>query len=119
MDVRHSQMMSRLGEHGWRVLARERTDLDWWADEIWAVESEWSPHGLTVFLTWLVDPQWDDHRRPTQAVWAVGVCSQRPTSRLEAEGEPLLSIPHWPRGLPEFLARLSHLRDQRRTISRA
>lgn len=113
MDVRHSQLIARLSEHGWHVVSRERDGLEWWADEIWTVQSEQAPQGFTVFLTWLVDPQWDTPRRPGQAVWAVGTCLQPPTDRLEAEGEPLLSVNHWPRGLPEFLAELSALRDQR------
>src|SRR5262249_45557707 len=96
---------------GWHVVGRQREDLDWWADEIWEVQSEWAPQGLTVFLTWLVDPQWDDPRQPGQAVWAIGTCTRRPATRLEAEGGPLLRIKHWPRGVPAFLAGLARLRD--------
>jgi hypothetical protein len=109
MDVRHSYLIEKLSEHGWRVIGRECDDLDWWADEIWTVESEWSPRGFTVFLTWLVDPQWDDHRPPGQAVWAVGTCLRLPADRLAAEGEPLMLIKHWPRELARFLAGLSGL----------
>jgi hypothetical protein len=118
MDVRHSHMIAELSQDGWRVVSRERSDLDWWPDEIWMVESEWAPRGFTVFLTWLVDPQWDDHRQPGQAVWSVGACLQRPSTRLEAEGEPLMSIKHWPRELPRLLVALSTLREQARTMSR-
>jgi hypothetical protein len=110
MDVRHRQMITKLSEHGWRVVRRERKDLDWWADEIWTVESEWAPQGLKVFLTWLVDPQGNDQRQPGQGVWAVGTCLQQPASRLEAEGDPLMSLKHWPRELPAFLVGLSTLR---------
>jgi len=112
MDVRHSQMIVKLSEHGWHVVSRERHHLDWWAEEIWTVESEWAPRGFTVFLTWLVDPQWDDHRQPGQAVWGVGTHLQRPEDRLEAEGEPLMSLNHWPRELPQFFFGLAALRDQ-------
>lgn len=111
MDVRHSQMIEKLSEQGWRVTSRQQDDLDWWADEIWAVESEWAPRGFTVYLTWLVDPQWDDNRQPGQAVWAVGTSLQHPAGRSEAEGPPLMSINHWLRDLTEFLVGLSALRD--------
>jgi hypothetical protein len=114
MDVRHSQMLAELSERGWRVNNREREDLDWWADEIWAVESEWAPRGFAVYLTWLVDPQWDGHRQPGQAVWAVGTSLRRPASRSEAEGGPLMPIKHWPGQLAGFLAGLSALRDGHR-----
>jgi hypothetical protein len=108
-------MIAKQSEHGWRVVGRQRNDLDWWADEIWTVESEWAPQDLTVFLTWLVDPQEDDSRQPGQAVWAVGTCLKPPANRLEAQGEPLLSVKHWPRDLPEFLGGLSALRNRTRT----
>jgi hypothetical protein len=116
MDVRHSQFTAKRSEYGWHVVSCERDNLEWWADEIWAVESKCTPQGFTLFLTWLVDPQWDDHRRPGQAVWAVATCLRRPTDRLEAEGKPLLSLHHWPRGVAEFLAELSVLRDQHMAI---
>jgi hypothetical protein len=115
MDVRPEQLIAKLSEHGWRVARRERDDLDWWADEVWAVESEWTPRGFTVFLTWLVDPQWDDRRRPGEAVWAVGTCLRRPTACLEAQGAPLMAVKPWPRDLPAFLAGLAALRDQHQT----
>jgi hypothetical protein len=117
MDVRHSQMIAKLSEHGWRVAGRECEDLDRWADEIWAVRSEWAPQGFTVYLTWLVDPQWDDQRQPGQAVWAVGTCLKRPAGRSEAEGSPLMSVKHWPGEVPEFLAGLATLRDKHRRTS--
>jgi hypothetical protein len=63
VDVPHSKLIVKLAEHGWSVVHRERNDIDWWADEIWTVESEWAPRGLNVYLTWLVDPQWDDYRK--------------------------------------------------------
>ena len=112
MDVRHSEMIARLFEHGWRVVSRARDDLVWWADEIWTVESEWSPQGFTVYLSWLVDPQWEGPRPPGQGVWAVGTCLQHPGSDREAKGHLSMSINHWPRDLPAFLSGLSALRDQ-------
>jgi hypothetical protein len=103
-------MIAKLSALGWRLVSRDRDELDWWADEIWTVESQWTPRGCTVYLTWLVDPLWDERRRPGEAVWAVGTCLQRPTTRLEAEGSPLMAINHWPSDLPEFLTSLSGLR---------
>lgn len=111
MDVRHTHMIEKLSEHGWRVVHREREELDWWADEIWSVESVWSPQCFTIYLTWLVDPQWGYHRQPGQGVWGIGTSLQWPALCEEAEGKPLMSIKHWPRDLAEFLAALSELRN--------
>ena len=110
MDVRYSELVEALSRQGWRVVERERDDLEWWADEIWTVESEWRPRGFSVYLTWLVDPMYDGDRQPGQAVWAVGTSVQRPKDRSEAEGKPILGLNHWPRALAEFLEGLSRLR---------
>jgi hypothetical protein len=112
MDVWHTQLIATLSEHGWQVVDRQREDLDWWADEIWTVESQWSPKGMRIYLTWLVDAMWDAPRLQGQQVWPVGTCMENPPGRLEAEGEPLMSIKHWPRGLPDFLEALAALRNQ-------
>jgi hypothetical protein len=103
-----------LSRQGWGVVRRDREGLEWWADEVWTVESEWAPRGFTVFLTWLVDPQRDEHGepRPGEFVWGVGTSFQRPADRLEAEGHPLMGTNRWPRDLPRFLAGLSKLRHQ-------
>jgi hypothetical protein len=59
-------LIRKLAEHGWDVTSRDR-DVEWWAQEIWTVESVWAPHGFTVFLTWLIDPQ------KGESDWGVGV----------------------------------------------
>lgn len=111
MDVRRSLLAGKLMEHGWNIVHREQKELEWWADEIWTVESEWSPKGFQVFLTWLVDPQWD-RGRPGEKVWLVGTCLHRPTNHEEAERAPMFSIKHWPMELGDFLKGLDDLRNQ-------
>jgi hypothetical protein len=112
VDVRIKQLIDRLTEHGWRVVGRETDNLDWWADEVWTVESEWAPRGFTIYLTLLVDPQWGGERRKGEGVWAVGSCLQRPTTADDAQGHPMLaSFNRWPRDLREFLQGLSELRN--------
>jgi hypothetical protein len=66
------------------VVART-SEVEWWADEQWRLESSWSPVGFTVFLTFLVDPQHDGPRAPGQAVWAVSISPDEPRSRAAAE----------------------------------
>ena len=38
-------------------------DLEWWADEVWKLKSTWSPEGVVVYLTFLVDPQHEGNRK--------------------------------------------------------
>jgi hypothetical protein len=113
MDTRHNELLKQLAENGWSVVRREQNDLDWWADEIWEIRSEWAPNGLTIFLTFLVDPQWDDHRKKAEGVWAVGTSLMRPTNRDEAEGDPLVPFKRWAKELGGFIRGLSDLRTRR------
>jgi len=112
MDIRFRQLMAMLSQQGWRIVHREQDDLNWWAAEIWTVESEWSPQGFTVYLTLLVDPFGEGPPRAGHAIWAVGTCPSRPTGRLEAQGKPSMSINHWPREVGQFLQRLAELRNR-------
>ncbi len=83
---------------------REQDVLEWWAEEVWTVESEWSPMGLTLFLTWLFDPMEWDGKAPR--VWAVGAS----TDPLAPTSVATMSLNHWPRDLPDFLEELSKFR---------
>jgi len=70
-----------LAEHGWRVAAVEASNLPWWVDEQWTIESIWSPQHLQVQLSFLVDPQSDANPRKKGAdVWAIGICPDGWTS---------------------------------------
>src|SRR4051812_35046115 len=102
-DVRYADLISKLAERGWEVVHRER-DNEWWADEIWTVESVWAPQGFTVFVTWLIDPQ------DEKTVWGVGASPERPADRLDASGAASMSIKRWPRDVPGFLTSLDKLR---------
>ena len=78
-------LATALERSGWER-AQVRVDgLEWWADEIWEVASRWSPVGARVFVTLLVDPQWEGPRRKGHGVWAAGCSVLFPTSRTEAE----------------------------------
>ena len=72
-----------LNEEGWRVVSRY-SNLDWWADEQWYVESIWSPLGFSVYITFLVDPMHDGPRKKQEAVYAASVNLKPPSERSEA-----------------------------------
>ena len=105
-------MLNQLPEHGWRV-AEVGEELEWWADEMWVLESVWTPAGGRAYVTFMVDPQFDGVRKKGEAVWAVMASPGRPDSRLNVEGEFTLSLGRgWKRRLPEFFEHLSALRGQ-------
>jgi hypothetical protein len=113
MLTQREELAGRLPENGWRLLGVEDSSLEWWADEIWLIESAWSPRGFRLYLTFLVDPMADTQRAKGQSLWAVGTSTARPTDRRPAEGEPLLSLGHgWRSHLAEFFAGLAGLRSQ-------
>ena len=119
MKAQRTELLNRLPEHGWRV-AGEEENLEWWADEMWLLESMWSPVGSRAYITLLVDPMVGPNRRKDEAVWAVMASLTKPTSRLSAEGEFTLSFGQgWKERLPEFFENLSALRSRSTEASSA
>ena len=119
MQTQRTELLKQLSEHGWRV-ASEEENLEWWADEMWQLESVWSSVGSRAYITLLVDPMAGPNRRKGEAVWAAMASLTRPISRLSAEGEFTLSFGQgWQERLPEFFAHLSVLRRQSRRGSSA
>ncbi len=92
MLTQQKQIESKLVENGWITINKNKNPSEWWADEQRLIESKWTPNGLQIYLTFLVDPQWDDHRKKGQGVWSVGTSLVKPTSRFDAEGEPMFPI---------------------------
>jgi hypothetical protein len=104
-----NDLLKHLEQHGWEVTRQigER-DLLAWFHEIWTLESRWSPHGFTLFLTFLIDPQ-PGNPNP---FWAIGTSFKIPENSAEAFGEPsLMMTPHWVNELPQFVAGLNAIRQ--------
>ena len=110
MQFQRTELLNLLPEHGWRVAGTE-DNLEWWADEMWELESVWSPVGSRAYITFLVDPQFDGPRKKGEAVWAVMASLLKPVSHLQGEHEFLLNLGHgWKDHLPVFFLQLSTLR---------
>jgi hypothetical protein len=109
------QLESALIAGGWQVVDR-CTELDWWADEVWTIESTWSPSCVRAFVTFLVDPQANFANRKTgETVWAVGCYDAWPSRR----DTPVIvqeSLTHWHEKLPVLVAGLAHFRDSKRKL---
>ncbi len=119
MQAQRTELLNQLPEHGWRVAGAEE-NLEWWADEMWPLESVWSPVGSRVYVTFLVDPQFDGDRKKGEAVWAVMASPAKPMSRLQVEGEFTLSLGQgWKNRLPAFFDHLSALRSKSKEASSA
>ncbi|MRX28171.1 hypothetical protein [Kangiella sp. HZ709] len=92
MKTYQQKLMDYLEVDGWDILKIETEDLERWADEIWYLESNWSPKGKKGYITFLVDPMHDGLRKQGQAVWGLGCSKQYPTSRQEAESITTISF---------------------------
>jgi hypothetical protein len=101
------KLLSLLADRGWSV-TRHSAELEWWAQEIWVLESKWAPPGYTLFLTFLVDP------RPggTDPFWAVGTCPHWPEDRYAAGQDPSICFRGWVEALPGFIRDLDQLREE-------
>lgn len=114
METQRTELLSQLSEQGWQTASVDE-NLEWWADEMWLLESVWTPVGSRAYVTFMVDPQFDGVRKKGEAVWSVMASPARPMSRLLVRGKFTLSTGRgWTQGLPAFI---EHLSDMRRSGS--
>jgi hypothetical protein len=115
VQAQKQELLKQLSEHGWRIASQEE-ELDWWADEMWRLQSLWSPVDAVAYVTFLVDPAVSEDRKKGEHVWAVMASSAKPLSRQLVEGEFTASLGHhWKRHLPAFFEHLDALRSQQTT----
>jgi len=107
-----ARLSQLLPERGWRVARVERDDLDWWAEEMWLLESLGSPVGYPTYLTFLVDPQGSGLARGVgDAVWAVLASPSKPATWLEGADASRFGLGrHWADGMPALFEYLASLR---------
>ena len=111
--AQRKEIAELLAKNGWQIVDVEDSSLEWWADEIWLIESVWVPRGFRLYLTFLVDPAVVTQRAKGQHVWAVRASMGRPYDRHSAEGEPLMSLEQgWRSEVAEFLAGIAELRQR-------
>lgn len=106
------QLLSRLVENGWEQM--EVIELDeWWADDCWKLRSIRQAWGTELFLTFLIDPQWDGaHTGERAPVWAILATAALPQAWNTEDRIALLSMSKrkFEPKLAEFVANLSEHR---------
>ena|SRR5215475_9152655 len=120
MITQRKKLLELLPRHGWEVIniedhLRDWKSSEWFIDELWEIESDWSPKGLKVWITFLVDPQTPNliERKKGQGVWAVKASLRKPPDSRIGDAEVYLSLNSgWENRLPEFFNRLSDLRKK-------
>ena len=115
MESQKRQLEEGVTLSGWRIVDRVQISSEWWADEIWTIDSVWHPAGFRLFLTFLVDLMQSGPRRPGEDVSEVSCSSSYRGTREEATGGPTIYLrPSWEKNLPGFLCSLKEIRDRRR-----
>lgn len=115
MQAQKAELFEQISAHGWTITETDNWAFHSWADEIWLLESTWSPVGSLAFLTFLVDPMIKDwqHRKKGESVWAVEVSPLKPESRTSPTGLFSVSLNQgWRKELPALLKHLSWLREK-------
>ncbi len=107
----HEKMMDYLECDGLDIDLIKIDDLEWWADEVWKLKSTWSPEGVVVYLTFLVDPQHEGNRKKGEAVWGIGCSKTSPLSREHAESGCIVSYGKlFKKDVNDFLLKMENLR---------
>lgn len=114
MTTEHNKLVlsGLLSSAGWSVEERQTEDLEWWADEIWVIRSEWHPTDFRLFLTFLVDRMHEGNRAKGEAV-----CELEATRDPPMYGHPdenavsLRLLPKFERGLKRFLDEIGEVRN--------
>ncbi|MEO0774533.1 MAG: hypothetical protein AAFZ04_15295 [Pseudomonadota bacterium] len=109
---RFDPILDALSKDGWSLTPLELASDCWWAKDIWQLQSEWTPKGATIHLSLLVDPmeEVDGNNVPDTAIWAVGLSTNFPHQRSEAEQ---ISVPikrRMKEATAEVIAEASRLR---------
>lgn len=91
----------------WQVVPSEGSDV-WWADESWRLACGDS----AIWLTFLIDPQMDVHRRKKgEKLWAVKASSRLPTKWQNDIGDFTLHFgKNWRNRIPAFVRSLDCFR---------
>src|SRR5262249_20113879 len=112
METQQRELEARLEREGCRIVDRDR-ETDWWADEIWTVESTWRPVGCRIWVSFLVDPMHSGLRRKGEHVWAIGVTSARPQVVGDANASTFpIRHGHWSDSLDQVMVMIQSSRER-------
>ncbi len=105
-------LKTALENQGWSIRSIELASDCWWALDIWALRSEWSPVGKTIYLIFLLDPlsTKDPNNLPETDVWAVGLAETIPNTRPVGEITAVPVQNNFQRQMPEIVELVGTMR---------
>lgn len=107
MEFQRQIIREMLIENGWKITELEGGELDWWASEMWRIESVWSPIGATAYVTFLFEPM------DAKEVWDIAASSEKLEHRNGGANCFYLNIKSsgWKKNLPQFIKSISEFRN--------
>jgi hypothetical protein len=112
MTTQQKGLLNALAVAGWELAGTEEIH-EWWADDVWLMRSISSPQSAQFYLTFLVDPQAEPHRRRQkgESIWAVKASAALPTRWQDSDAELTFSLGHgWTERLNGFVSHVSRFR---------
>lgn len=107
MITQKREIQSEIERSGWKIVSVD--DYEWWENEVWEIESIWSPIGKKAFIVFVVDPQILTDK---SAVWAVLVSSKCPSNWSgESTDFTLVLNNKWKDNLPNLIKFLTKIRN--------
>ena len=99
---------SHIENNGWKVFQID--NYEWWENEVWKIESVWTPIGKKAFIIFENDPM--DYDDEVLEAWAVIASPIRPTNRSGESSDFQMSLNNkWEKELPKLIDYLSIIRN--------
>ncbi len=103
------KIKSKIEENGWKIYQLDNSE--WWENEVWEMESTWSPLGKRAFVVFENDPMSYDDK--ILEPWAVTTSPKRLKHRNGESGDFQISLTsNWQKDLPKLIEYLSTLRNK-------
>ena len=118
MFGQQNKLKELFDKHGWELIETQIPNYDWIA-EIWVIKSTWSPTDCYVFISFEVDPQWEDRARKKAGVRAINLSLEQPQHwqndkiNVDIQDEEYFQIyikPNFEKRVPEIFDSLNYLR---------
>lgn len=118
MFAQQNKLKEFFHEYGWELVENQKPS-DSWIIEVWLIKSLWSPTDCFVFISFNVDPQWEDRNNKSKGFWDVSLRLSQPdywnTDRfdIDVHDDEIFSThlkTHFEKRIPELFDSLNELR---------
>ena len=105
-------LLRKLANSGWELVEIDE-DTDWWLESVWRIKSIRQNYGLELFISFLVDPQYDGVNK-SSAVYSIEAFKEFPHERPLKNGLASLYFLNGKlnRVMEEFLVEINYFRNK-------